>query len=136
MRVAINTRLLVKNQLDGIGKFTFEILKRITINNPKVEFHFIFDRAFSSDFIFSKNIIPHILPPSTRHPLLWYIWFEVQLPKLIKKINPNVFFSPDGFIPTHSQTPCVTTIHDINFEHNPTNLPWTHSLFYRFWILF
>ena len=52
MRIAINTRLLIKNKLDGIGRFSIEILKRITIQNPKIEFHFIFDRPFSSEFIF------------------------------------------------------------------------------------
>ena len=131
MRVAINTRLLIENKLDGIGRFTFETLKVLTKNNPKVEFHFIFDRPFSSDFIFSNNIIPHILSPPTRHPLLWYIWFEFQLPRLLKKINADIFFSPDGFIPTNCQLPTVTVIHDINFEHNPNSLPFLHSLFYR-----
>ena len=131
MRVAINTRLLIQNKIDGIGRFAFETLKVITKNNPKIEFHFIFDRPFSSDFIFSNNIIPHILSPPTRHPLLWYFWFEFQLPKLLKKINADILFSPDGFIPTNCQIPTVTAIHDINFEHKPNNLPFLHSLFYR-----
>ena len=131
MRVAINTRLLIQNKIDGIGRFAFETLKVITKNNPKIEFHFIFDRPFSSDFIFSNNIIPHILSPPTRHPLLWYFWFEFQLPKLLKKINADILFSPDGFIPTNCHIPTVTAIHDINFEHKPNNLPFLHSLFYR-----
>jgi len=131
VRVAINTRLLIQNKIDGIGRFAFETLKRITTTNPNVEFHFIFDRPFSSDFMFNNNITPHVLSPKTRHPIFWYIWFELQLPKLLKTINPNVFFSPDGFIPTNCPYPSVTTIHDLNFEHNPKYLKWTHSLFYR-----
>ena len=132
MKIAVNTRLLVKNKLDGIGRFSVEILKRMVINNPKIEFHFIFDRPFTSDFIFSRNIKGHILSPQTRHPLLWYIWFEIQLPKLIKRINPDLFFSPDGFISTKiTSIPTITTIHDINFEHYPENMRWTHSIFYR-----
>tara|TARA_B100000902_G_scaffold398515_1_gene465555 strand:- start:910 stop:2028 length:1119 start_codon:yes stop_codon:yes gene_type:complete len=132
MRVAINTRLLIKNKIDGIGKFTFEILKRIVNNNPEIEFHFIFDRPYSSDFIFNKNIIPHILTPATRHPILWYIWVEHKLPKLLNKINPDVFFSPDGFIPNNCTSPSISVIHDINFEHYPSDLNWMHSLFYRY----
>ena len=132
MIVAINTRLLIKDKLDGIGRFAFENLKIITNNNPEIEFHFIFDRPFSSDFIFSKNITPHVLSPQTRHPLLWYIWLEWKLPNLLKKIKADVFFSPDGFIPLNCSIPTVTTIHDINFEHKPLDLIWTHGLFYRF----
>ena len=131
MRIAVNTRLLIKNKLDGIGRFSFEILKRITTNHPEIEFHFIFDRPFSSDFIFSKNIVPHVLSPQTRHPILWWIWFEIRLPKLINRINPDVFFSPDGFTPTQLSVPTVITLHDINFEHRPKDLAWSHSFFYR-----
>ncbi len=132
MNIIINTRLLIKNKLDGIGRFTLETLKRITQNNPKTTFHFIFDRKYSKEFIFSQNVIPHILYPPTKHPILWYIWFEIQLPKLIRSLNADIFFSPDGFIPTKSiNIPIVTTIHDINFEHRPKDLIWSHSLFYR-----
>ena len=108
MRVAVNTRLLIKNKLDGIGRFAFETLKRITKNHPEVEFHFIFDRPFSEDFIFNDNIVPHVLTPPARHPILWYIWFQIQLPKLLTQINPDILFSPDGFIPvsyTHLTLP-------------------------------
>lgn len=131
MRVAVNTRLLIEDKIDGIGKYAFEILKRITKQNPTVEFHFIFDRTFSEKFIFNHNIIPHVITPPARHPILWYIWFEIQLPRLLKKINPDIFFSTDGFLSTQSKYPSVTTIHDINFEHRPQDLPWAHRLFYR-----
>ena len=132
MRIAVNTRLLIKNKLDGIGRYSFEVLKRIVKTNPKIEFHFIFDRPFSSDFIFADNIKTHILQPPARHPVLWYIWFEIQLPRLINRIKPNVFFSPDGFmsIKLHN-IPTVITMHDINFEHRPDDLHWLHSLYYR-----
>ena len=49
-----------------------------------------------------------------------------------KKINPDVFYSPDGFTSTRlNGLPTVTTIHDINFEHRPDDLNWLHSLYYR-----
>ena len=111
-----------------------EILKRITQNHPEIDFHFIFDRPFSQEFIFSKNITPHIIHPPTRHPFLWYVWFELTLPNLInKKINPDLFFSPDGFLSTKINTPSVNVIHDINFEHRPQDLAWTHSTYYRYY---
>tara|TARA_B110000467_G_scaffold163062_1_gene188011 strand:+ start:1831 stop:2967 length:1137 start_codon:yes stop_codon:yes gene_type:complete len=133
VNIIVNTRLLVQNKLDGIGRFTLEVLKRMTYNNPNHEFHFIFDRPFPEEFIFNTNITPHILSPSTRHPILWYIWFEIQLPKLINQIKGDLFFSPDGFVPTTINIPIITTIHDINFEHRPKDLKWLHSLFYRFY---
>ena len=115
MKVAINTRLLLKDNLDGIGRFSYEIIKRIVKQNPKAEFHLIFDRNFSKKYIFSKNVHGHVLSPPTRHPILWFIWFQFKLPLLLKKINPDVFYSPDGFTSTRlNGLPSVVTIHDIN----------------------
>ena len=56
MNIAVNTRFLIKNKLEGIGWFTYESLKRITQNHPEHQFHFLFDRKFDDEFIFSSNI--------------------------------------------------------------------------------
>ena len=61
MKIAINCRLLLKNKLEGIGWYTFEIVKRIAQSHPEHDFYFLFDRPFHSDFIFSKNVTPIIL---------------------------------------------------------------------------
>lgn len=131
MKIAINTRLLLKNQLEGIGWYSFETLRRMTIRHPEHEFIFIFDRQYSSDYIFAHNVTAIQIGPPTRHPILWYYWFEVQIPKVLKKIQADVFLSLDGFISLSSKVPSISVIHDLNFEHNPERLDWSHSLFYR-----
>jgi glycosyltransferase involved in cell wall biosynthesis len=131
MKILVNTRLLIKNKLDGIGWFSYETLKRITQNHPQVKFYFLFDRPFSKEFIFSNNIEPIVISPPTRHPLLWYIWFEHRLPKIIKHLNPTIFVSPDGYLSLKSKIRSLTVIHDINFLHFPNDLPWTSRLFYN-----
>lgn len=96
MRIAINTRFLLKNKLEGLGNYALEIFRRMVKNNPQDEFHFIFDRPFDKQFIFGENVESHVLFPPARHPFLWHIWYEWALPPLLKKINPDVFVSPDG----------------------------------------
>ena len=132
MRVAVNTRLLIENEIEGIGRFSYEILKELCDKNPHIKFDFIFDRPFSNRFLFNKNVTGHILRPQTRHPFLWYYWFEKRLPKLLQKIKPDVFLSLDGFIPISSEIKKISVIHDINFEHYPENLPFFHRKFYQF----
>lgn len=131
MKIAVNTRLLLPNKLDGIGWFTYQTLKRITQSHPEHEFIFLFDRPYDTQFIFGKNIIPVVVPPPARHPMLWYIWFEIMIPALLKKSGADVFLSPDGFIPLSLKIPTVTVIHDINFEHRPLDLPLTSRWFYQ-----
>ena len=126
MRIAVNTRLLLKDKLEGIGWFTFETLSRITKNHPEHDFYFLFDRPYSREFISGKNIHPMVIPPKTRHPILWYVWFEFCIPKILKKIKADLFLSPDGFLSLTSNIPSISVIHDINFEHHPEDLKFYH----------
>ena len=131
MKIAVNTRLLIKGKLEGIGWFTYETLKRITEQHPEHEFFFIFDRDYDNEFVFSNNVTPIILPPPTRHPFLWILWFEYRIPKLLKKIGADIFVSTDGYISLRTNIPQIDVIHDINFVHNPKQLPWLTSWYYN-----
>jgi glycosyltransferase involved in cell wall biosynthesis len=133
MKIAVNTRLLLKDKLEGIGWFTFENLKRITVNHPEHEFYFLFDRKFSDEFIFSKNVHPIVVSPPSRHPLLWIWWFEFSIPKILKKLNIDLFVSPDGYLSLRTDVPQLAVIHDINFYHRPKDLPLSSRLYYQYY---
>lgn len=131
MKIAVNTRLLLKNKLEGIGWFTYETLKRITQQHKEHQFYFIFDRKFSDEFIFSDNITPVVVSPQARHPFLYYIWFEHSLPRVFKKIKPDLFFSPDGYLSLAADVKSMCVFHDLNFEHYPEDLPYLERKNYR-----
>lgn len=132
-KVAVNTRLLLKGRLEGLGTFEYEVLKRLVNNHPEVEFHFIFDRPYSDEFIFGKNVVPHILFPQARHPFLFIWWFDYSLPRLLKKIKPDIFFSPDGYLSLRTDVPQVPVIHDINFFHYPNYFPFWVRWHFNTW---
>lgn len=132
MIIAVNTRLLLKGKLEGIGWFTYETLSRITKTHPEHQFIFIFDRPYSEEFIFSDNIIPIVLSPPTRHPVLWLIWFELQIPRILKKYKADLFFSPDGYLSLSTPVKQLAAIHDINFVHRPQDLPWLKARYYNY----
>ena len=131
MRIAVNTRLLLKDKLEGIGWYTYETLIRIVKAHPEHEFYFLFDRPYHQEFIFASNVHPVLVSPPTRHPILWYAWFELRLPKILRKLHIDLFLSPDGFLSLRSNIPSIAVIHDINFEHHPKDLKKSHRLFYR-----
>jgi glycosyltransferase involved in cell wall biosynthesis len=132
LKIAVNTRLLLKNKLEGIGWFTYETLKRITVAHPEHEFIFIFDRAFDDEFIFSDNITPVIANPPSRHPLLWYLFFDWGVPAVLNKHKPDLFLSPDGFLSLRTKVPSIPVIHDLNFEHYPEYLPKINQYYYHY----
>jgi len=132
MIIAVNTRLLLKDKLEGIGRFTFEILKRITKNNPEHTFIFIFDRKYDKDFIFSDNIIPVVVPPQSRHPLLWYIYFEYSVPYVLRKYKVDLFLSTDGWMSLSTKVKTLNVIHDLHYKRHPEFLPYLVKKYYQY----
>jgi len=131
LKIAVNTRLLIPERLDGIGRFADETLRRITSAHPEHQFYFLFDRRYDESFIYNSNITPVVTPPPARHPLLFITWFEVSLPLRFYGIKPDIFLSPDGFLSLSSRVKSVGVIHDINFEHFPEDLPFLEGRYLR-----
>ncbi len=117
MNIAVNTRFLLKDKLEGIGWFTYQTLRRIVLEHPEHQFTFIFDRPYHPDFIFAENVTPLVVGPPARHPVLWYWWFERSLPAVLKRIGASVFISTDGYGSLRARIPQLLVIHDLAFEH-------------------
>ena len=133
MKIAVNTRLLIKDKLEGIGWVAYETLKRITTQHPEHNFYFIFDRKYNDEYIFSENVKPIVTPPQARHPFLFYLWFEHAIPRVLKKIKADLFLSPDGYLSLSSDVPSIAVFHDLNFEHYPNDLPFLKRKHYKYY---
>ncbi|MBK6398013.1 MAG: glycosyltransferase family 4 protein [Bacteroidetes bacterium] len=131
MRIAVNTRMLLKGKMEGIGYFTYETMKRMVKNHPEHQFIFMFDRPFDESFVFSENVEPVVVSPPARHPLLWYWWYEHSLPSAFKKSKADLFIGTDGYLSVSSKVKTLSVFHDINFEHYPEDLPVFNRLFYK-----
>ena len=123
MKIVVNTRLLLRGKLDGIGWFTHEIFSRMVRMHPEHEFHFIFDRPYAHEYVFAPNVRAHVLPPQARHPLLFRIWYNWMIPRKLKQIGADVFVSPDMMISLRTDCKQIVVLHDLNFEHYPSDLP-------------
>lgn len=131
MRIAVNTQHLLKNKLEGIGWFAHETLQRITQNNPQHEFVFIFDRPWDESFIYGENIIPAATRIPSRHPVLWYWHYEHDVPRILDRYKPDLFFSPDGWMSLRTKVPTVDVIHDVNFMHRAEDFPKLTKAYYQ-----
>lgn len=132
MKIAVNTRLLLKGKLEGIGWFSEESLRRIVLQHPEHQFYFLFDRPYDESFVYAPNVTPVVCYPQARHPYLWYLFFEFGIPYQLRKIKPDIFLSTDGWIPLHlKDTKVVNVIHDLNFEHHPDFIKPVVLRYYR-----
>lgn len=131
MRIGVNTRLLIKGKMEGVGWFTLELLKVMVKEHPEDEFLFFFDRPYEESFVFAPNITPIVLQPPARHPYLFYLWFEFSVARALKKYKADVFLSPDNFCSLRTTIPTVLVIHDLAYLHFPAQIRNRDLKYYR-----
>ncbi len=134
MKIAVNTRFLLSNKMEGIGWVSFELLKRMVAAHPEDEFLFFFDRAYDEKFIFGNNVTPVVLSPPARHPFLWYWWFEISIHQALKKYQPDIFLSTDGYLSLATSIKTVMITHDIAHVHFPEQIPFLVRSYYNHFV--
>ncbi|MEM9935716.1 MAG: glycosyltransferase family 1 protein [Bacteroidota bacterium] len=117
--IAVNTRLLIGEKMEGIPRFTYEVVSRMARQHPDIRFSFLFDRQYDPRFIPADNVRAVVLPPQARHPLLWHTWFHGMIPLWAKRNEVDLFFSPEFYLPALKRTPMVPVFHDLAYEHFP-----------------
>lgn len=134
MIIAVNTRFLLADYLEGYGNFIYETFQRITKQFPEHEFIFIFDRPYNKRFVFGTNVRAVITGPAARHPLLWKWWYDIKVPGILKKYKADVFVSCDGFCSLSTKVPQCLVVHDLAFLHYPAAIKKSHLLYYKRYI--
>lgn len=123
MRIAVNTRLILANRLEGIGRFKHEVTRRLVARRPQDEFIFLFDRPFDEHFRYANNAKLLSVPPPARRDFLWWLWFEWAVPYVLKRQQADVFLTMDGYCSLRTQVPTVMVTHDIAHVHYPNQIP-------------
>ncbi len=131
MRIGVNVRVLLKDRMEGICRYTHETLSRMVINHLDDEFVLFFDRPYHEDFVYASNVTPVVIGPPARHPILWYWWFEISLSRAIKKHQVDVFLSPDTYMSLCSSVPTVLVTHDLAYIRYPEHIPFLTREYYK-----
>src|SRR5688572_3535538 len=134
MIIAVNTRFLIKGNLEGYGYFIKETLEIMVKQHPQHQFYFLLDRPYDQAFIFSGNVHPIVISPPARHAVLWKYWYDIKLPLMLRKIKADVFLSPDGLGSLTTRVPQCIVVHDIGIIHQPQFYKKTHVVFYKRYI--
>ena len=133
MVIAVNTRFLLKDKLEGFGYFAREVFVRIASNHPEHKFYFIFDRPVDEGLTFPSNVQTVVIGPPARHPVLWKIWYDIRMPLFLKKIKAGLFVSPDGYCSLHTSIPQCMVAHDLGFLHYPDAYKKSHLLYLKYY---
>jgi glycosyltransferase involved in cell wall biosynthesis len=134
MKIAINCRLWLPGKLEGIGFFLQEVVRRWIEAHPKDEFHLLFDRPTGLDFKKYPQVTTHVLYPPARHPILYRIWFNLRVPLRLRRIRPDIFFSPEPMCPYPKSGKQLITVHDLAYLHYPHTFNARDLKYYRKWM--
>jgi glycosyltransferase involved in cell wall biosynthesis len=123
MNLAVTTRFLLPGgHLEGLGRYTAEILRELVRQHPECTFHFLFDRAYDARYLFGPNVVPHVLYPPARHPLLMLAWYEGAVAWWLRQHQPAALLSPEGFTVLGTTVPRVMVVHDLVYRHRPQDM--------------
>ena len=131
MNIAVNTRFLLSDELEGYGYFTREVFRRIVQAHPEHQFYFLFDRPYVPEHLFAPNVHPLVVSPPARHPLLWKWWYDVKVPMALKRSKIDLFVSPDGYCSLTTKVPQCMVVHDLGYLHHPAAYRKSHAAYYR-----
>lgn len=138
MKIAVNCQTMVKDKMEGLGWFTYETLRRITIEHPEHDFTFIFGKGIEPDYIFAENVKAVNIGPPLFRPLTWTLKFCWSLPRYINKNHFDLYVSTDGWSCSRIKIPAIIVVHDINFVHFPQFLQksfyWFYTYFFKRWV--
>ena len=131
MRIAVNTRFLFKDALEGFGVYTEQILSRLVAAHPEIQFDSYFDRKPHPSYKYAENVALHWFHPKARHPFLFYVWYQKRLKQHVERSSADLLWSPDGFMPTGMSIPTVLTIHDVAYARYPNQISARNLKYYE-----
>ena len=131
MKIAINCWILRNKNIDGIGNFTIETLRPLISAHPEIEFQILCDKNFTEDYFDFPNVTNHHIFPPYRHPLLYLFFMEIVVGFFLKKHKPDLFLSMEGFLCLSTKCKQLPIIYDLNFEHQPQDLPFRNRIYFR-----
>ena len=131
MKIAVNCWILRNKKIDGIGNFTIETLRLLISAHPEIKFQILCDKNFTEDYFDFPNAKKYHIFPPYRHPLLYFFFMEVVVGFFLKKHKPDLFLSMEGFLCLSTNCKQLPIIYDLNFEHQPEDLPFRNRIYFR-----
>lgn len=131
MIIGINARLLIAGRMEGLARYTWEITRQMILNHPEDQFILFFDRKPDPQFKIAENVTLVKVNPQARHPILFYLWYEWQLPRYVRNYQVDVFFSADNFMSLSLEIPTALVVHDLAFDVHPEFIGNTVRRYYH-----
>jgi glycosyltransferase involved in cell wall biosynthesis len=129
MTIAVNTKT-TENNFDECDNFIFETFYRIIKLHPQHTFILISEKTLNDALTSFENVINVSIGQQNKNPLLWYVWYNIKIPAILKKYKVELFISYNIASLT-SPVAQYIIIPDLSFIHQPSLFRKSSLLFYK-----
>ena len=125
MKIVLDARHL-SQRLHGIARYTENLIRYLPLE--------------SNDCYIVLYHPNHFTP--WEHPQIeWYpcpisffsLQEQISLPRLLKKLSPDLFHAPSYVVPYHIPCPYLMTLHDLIHVHFAKDYSKFHQIYYQYW---
>src|ERR1035438_2084976 len=130
MVIAINTQITSLHGGEERHHFIFEIFSRTIQSHPEDTFVFIGETAPDLLLASGSNVKVATLGPRRQNAAMRYLWLNVRLPSLLKKLQADVLIS-FGVGPHVISLPQLVIVDNLDYIFQPFLFTRTELLFFK-----
>jgi glycosyltransferase involved in cell wall biosynthesis len=130
MVIAVNTIVNRDNNPGTPENFIFETCKRLVVDHPDHTFVFITDVRNADIISEIKNVKRALIAPRPSSITAQYIWFNVRLNSILKKIRADLLISYEMGSVTSKVPQCII-VPGLPVFYSPEIFKRTHLVFYK-----
>ncbi len=137
MKAAVNTLFLIPGEVGGSETYLIETLRALAGRHPDDHLMLVTNREndtyFRERFKECPGISFHALPLAASNRYARIIAEQTALPRLLRRLRPDVLWSPGYTMPAWAPCPQVVSVLDMQYRTHPDDLSllarWTtHAL--------
>ena len=130
MVIAVNTKITGNDEPESSDNFIFETFSQIVPLHPEHTFVLISETPLTGLFIHFENVINVPIGQQTKNPALWYLWYNIKIPTVLKKYKADIFVSY-GIGSNATKIPQCLIIPGLTFTYQPFIYKKSNLLFYK-----
>lgn len=126
MKVAINTLFLIPGEVGGTETYLMETLGALARGHPDLALALVTNRenhaGLAERFGGYAQVRLHPMAVAARNRYARIVAEQTALPRLLRRLRPDVVWSPGYTAPWTAPCPQVVTIHDMQYRRFPEDL--------------
>ena len=132
MKIAVNL-LPFREKIAGAGKYANQIIREIALLDSKNEYYLFITEEGKINFKISKDNF-HFVTAKFNPNFFFYriFWEQLIFPVKLKKLKPDIIFTPSVAVPFLYKGKFFTTVHDLAYKKNKSK----YSFLRRFYLDF